>query len=343
MTRYLIPILLCLTTLGSARAEPIRVMTDIAPVHSLVSMVMKGIGTPDALLPPGASPHDFALRPSDARKLSRADAVFWMGTDFTPWLGRALEALAPDAPSLQFIDVPGTLTLPYRENAIFGAKEEHSGEEDHLAHDEGGHGGHDKDGSHASGSSAKAEKVGIAVHNHHGHAHAGGLDLHAWQNPENAKTWLDAIADTLGQIDPENITTYRANALVAKQDIDTIATELEETVRPVRGRNFVVTHDAYHYFEHRFEIEALAAILPSDGSPASAKRVQAISRELSEAVGVCIFVEPQMSDSLARSLADQIDAKVATLDPIGDSLQRGPELYLGLMRGIGDSLADCLS
>ncbi len=55
------------------------VAASIAPVHSLVARVMQGAGTPHLLLPPGASPHDHALRPSDAAALERAALVFWVG------------------------------------------------------------------------------------------------------------------------------------------------------------------------------------------------------------------------------------------------------------------------
>ena len=370
MYRYLIPFCLALTTLGPAQAEPPRVITDIAPVHSLVSIVMQGVGEPDILLPPGASPHDFAMRPSDARKISRAGATIWIGEDFTPWLARSVEALAGDAPSLQLIKVPGTFTLPYREDAVFlegtggdaghddhddpAHKDDHHDDHKHDAHKHDAHKnddhadhkdehGHDKHGHDDHADHKSEAKVGVALHDHHGHDHGGGVDLHAWQYPENAKTWLDAIAEFLGEIDPDNLIAYRANALAAKQEIDSLTAELTEQLTPLRGRVFVVTHDAYHYFEHRFEIEATAAILPGDGGAASAARMQAISRKLAETSGACIFIEPQMSDSIARSLAREGNAGIATLDPIGDSLERGPGLYNGLLRSIGSSLVDCLS
>ena len=90
-----------------ALAEPPRVVADIAPVHALVARVMEGVGEPDLLLPPGASPHDFAFRPSDARRLSEADLVVWVGPELTPWLAEPLDRLAPDATRLTLIDTEG--------------------------------------------------------------------------------------------------------------------------------------------------------------------------------------------------------------------------------------------
>ena len=99
--------LFALTTAASAEAEVPKVMTDIAPVQSLVSMVMGDLGAPEVLLPKGASPHDYAMRPSDAGGLAQADLLIWIGADLTPWLERAWENLAPDARSLELVEDSG--------------------------------------------------------------------------------------------------------------------------------------------------------------------------------------------------------------------------------------------
>ncbi|PIP97144.1 MAG: zinc transporter, partial [Rhodobacterales bacterium CG18_big_fil_WC_8_21_14_2_50_71_9] len=81
---------------GTAMAAP-QVATDIAPVHALAARVMAGVGAPSLIVPPGASPHGYALRPSEAAALERADVVFWVGAALTPWLEGAIDALAGDA------------------------------------------------------------------------------------------------------------------------------------------------------------------------------------------------------------------------------------------------------
>lgn len=95
-----------------ASAAP-RVVTDIAPVHSLVAQVMEGVGEPELLLPPSASPHDYALRPSDARKLGSADAVIWIGHRLTPWLGKPIETLADGSTVVELLDSEGLVLLEY--------------------------------------------------------------------------------------------------------------------------------------------------------------------------------------------------------------------------------------
>lgn len=90
LTMRLIAFILALFLSLPARAEPLRVVTDLPPVHALVSLVMGDTGTPELLLTPGADPHHFQLRPSQARTVARADLVIWVGPDLTPWLARVL-------------------------------------------------------------------------------------------------------------------------------------------------------------------------------------------------------------------------------------------------------------
>jgi zinc transport system substrate-binding protein len=106
-----------------ARAEPPRVAVDIAPVHGLVAQVMGDLGAPDLVITPGASPHDYTLRPSQAAALEAADLVIWIGPELTPWLARSLQILAPDAAAIALLDAPQTLSLAAREVAVFAASE----------------------------------------------------------------------------------------------------------------------------------------------------------------------------------------------------------------------------
>ena len=80
-----------------AVADVPKVAVDIAPVHSLVSKVMDGLGKPNLIIPAEASPHEYQLRPSEAKALQEAKLVFWIGEDLTPWLEKGLSTLAKNA------------------------------------------------------------------------------------------------------------------------------------------------------------------------------------------------------------------------------------------------------
>lgn len=129
--------LVLLVPLLMAAAAPVRgdvpkVATDIAPVHSLVSMVMQGLGVPDLIVTSGASPHGVSLRPSQARALQGADLVIWVGPELAPWLARPLATLASDARVLGLLGVPGTHLLAYRPEPGT-QKDDHDHDHDHLS------------------------------------------------------------------------------------------------------------------------------------------------------------------------------------------------------------------
>lgn len=125
----LIAILLVLALAPAANAQAPRVAADILPVHSLAARVMDGVGEPDLILPPGASPHGYAMRPSEAVTLENAGIVFWVGADLTPWLADPIQVLADDARHVALLDHEGTI------------QREADGH-DHHGHDHGDHDPH---------------------------------------------------------------------------------------------------------------------------------------------------------------------------------------------------------
>ena len=95
--RFLATLIMILAIASAARAAPPEVVVSIMPIHSVVAAVMDGVGTPSLIIKGGASPHDYALRPSDAAMLSRADVIFWVGEDLELFLAKPLAALAEEA------------------------------------------------------------------------------------------------------------------------------------------------------------------------------------------------------------------------------------------------------
>ena len=325
---------------GIARADAPAVVADIPPVHSLVAIIMDGVGSPDLLVQPGASPHGYSLRPSEARALNRAQAVFWIGEGLEPWLGNSIKALASGAQVVELMEVAGTTELEFREGATFEAHEHDHEGDDHEAHDhdgqehdghEDGHaedGGHDHDHAEVDGHDHDVE--------HHGH------DPHAWLDPENARVWLDAIAAELSTLDPANAKVYQANAEKGKADLDSLIVEISGKLEPVRGSSFIVFHDAYQYFENRFDLPAAGSITLSDASAPSPARIAEIHEKVQELGVACVFSEPQFNPGLVQTVFQGTDAKAGVMDPLGIDLAPGAGLYPQLLRNLATSLSDCL-
>jgi zinc transport system substrate-binding protein len=299
-------------------AEPPQVITSVLPLGSIAAAVMEGIGEPGLLLEPGASPHAYSLKPSQAQALDQADVIFWVGPDLEAFLTRPLEALGGDARLVALAAASGIELLPYREGALFDADTE---DDDH-AHD------HDHDHDHA--------------HDHDDHGH-GAMDGHIWLSPANARVMAEAMATTLADIDPAHAEAYTANAKGFADRLDAVEAEIEAILAPVRGRPFVVFHDAYHYFERAFDIEAAGAIHLNPEVPPGAARVAEIQARIGELDAACVFAEPQFQPRVVQTVIEGSTAKSGVLDPLGGEIALGPDGYPALLLGLATSLADCLA
>ena len=341
MRRILAASLVCLAF--PAAAEVPQVVADIAPVQSLVAQVMGDLGTPGLLVAPGTSPHGYSLRPSEARRLSQAGVVIWIGPDQTPWLAESLPTLAPEATSLPLLGAGGSLVLPTRHETAFGEADGHDHDAAHDGHEDGhenghaghgdgdGHGDHDHDHDHDHGAAHGADD---------GHHH-GIHDPHAWLDPDNARRWLALIAESLANADPANAETYRANAAAADRRLVDLTATLEQELSGITG-NYITFHDAYQYFEHRFGLPSAGAISTSDAVSPGPARLADLRNDVAEHGITCVFAEPQFNPHRVETLANDLDLRTGTLDPLGARLEPGPEQYADLLTGIADSLLACL-
>lgn len=359
MSRKLIALSLTATLMGGAAfSETPKVAVDIAPVHSMVARVMEGVGTPDLIVQPGASPHEYSLRPSEAAALQNADLVFWIGADLTPWLSETIETLAPDAAVTTLLEVDGTIELEFRESALFEAHDH----DDHDDHDDEHHDDHDDDHgddhdeAHSDNEHEKHDEHAEEVHDDHnahdkeghddhddhaGHDH-GAHDPHAWLSPKNAMTWLNVIAGQLSAADPDNAGVYFANAAAGRAELETLIGEVTATLDPVRGGQFIVFHDAYQYFEADFDFPASGAISIGDASDPSPARIVEIQGRISEEGIDCVLAEPQFNPGLVKTVLDGTEAQTGILDPLGSDLEPGSALYPQLIRNLSTALAACM-
>ena len=274
----ILSILSLLTSFSSANAET-KVVASIKPIHSLASYLMDGIGKPDLIVDGYASPHGFALKPSHAKMLQEADIVFWVGEDLENFLEKPLGSIAKKAEKIELLEIKGLTKLKFRERNIFDGHDDHGHKEDdhddHAKkeddHDDHGHDdehkedghddhGHDdehkEDGHDDHGHDDEHKEDGHDEHGHEGHAH-GEYDPHIWLDPINAKIILTEMAEHLIENDQKNSSVYKSNLKKALKDID----KLLKNVKSDLNKNFksIVFHDAYQYFEKRFNVNVLGA------------------------------------------------------------------------------------
>ena len=358
--RYFKSILFASTLLSasafSAQAD-INVVASVKPIHSLVAAVMEGVAEPQLIIEGAGSPHTYALKPSQARDLENADVVFWFGHELEAFLEKPLEAIAGDAKSVELLDAHDLIKLEFREGGAFDAH-------DHDDHDEHGHDehGHDEHGHDEHAGEKKHDEHAHDEHKHDEHAHDehkhdehketagdhdghdhGEFDAHVWLDPVNAKALVHEIEETLVEADPDNAAKYEANAEALMVKLDGLVADVSAQLEPVKEKGYVVFHDAYQYFETRFGLTAVGSVTVSPEVLPGAERISELQAKIKELNAVCVFSEPQFESKLVTTLTDGTSAKSGVIDPLGATIDDGPELYFTLIKNMATSFSTCLS
>ena len=364
--RFLKPFLIASTLLSTsalaAHAE-IKVVASIKPVHSLVAGVMQGVATPSLIVEGAGSPHTYALKPSQAENLEKADVVFWIGDELEAFLEKPIEAIAGKAKTVELIDAHDLVKLEFREGGAFDDHDhgEHEGHAEGEAHDHGKKAKKDHDHDHEHEKTAEKdhdhdhdhghEKAAEKDHDHehghkeaahHGHDH-GEFDPHVWLDPVNAKALVHEIEEALVEADPENAETYKANAKSMTAKLDNLVAEVSADLAPLKGKGFVVFHDAYQSFEKRFGLTAVGSITVSPEVMPGAERISELRAKVKKLSANCVFSEPQFQPKLVATVTEGTSARTGVLDPLGAGIEDGPDLYFTLIRDMASSFKTCLS
>ena len=295
---------------SSAKAE-IKVVTSIKPIHSLVSYIMDGVGSPDLIVDGYNSPHGFSLKPSHAKMLQEADIVIYVGEGVEEFLEKPLESIANNAVKFELLSQSGIKKLKFRERNIF------EGHDDHDDH------GHDK----------KAKKDD---HDDHGH---GEFDPHIWLDPMNAKIIVKKVTNQLSKLDKENSSVYKSNSKKALKEIDQLIKEVKSDIN--KDAKVVVFHDAYQYFEKRFKVNIIGALTVNTDVLPGAEQLAEIREVIEHEKVTCVLSEPQFNPDIVETIAKDTNINMGVLDPLGATLDKGKTLYFDLISNISSSLKNC--
>ncbi|MBF0436469.1 MAG: zinc ABC transporter substrate-binding protein [Magnetococcales bacterium] len=283
-----------------------RVLVSIKPIHALVAAVMKGVGDPKVMLQGSASPHTYALRPSEASSLRHADVVFWVGEDLESFLVKPMLQLAGKASLIALSQAPGVQLLPNRQLGSVTEPSEHH------------------------------EDAAADAHHH------GTQDMHVWLSPANAVAMVEEIRRVLSELDPKHMDKYLENAQKITKKIQSFDDSAKKRLATVGNRPFVVFHDAYHYFEKHFSLNNAGSISFSPERPVSVKRLHEIQETIKTTHAVCLFAEPQFQSALVETIVRDTGIKKGVLDPLGVDTPKGEEGWFVLMNRLVDALVGCL-
>lgn len=295
------------------------VLTSTKPLGFIAAAITDGVTDTDVLLPDGASPHDYALRPSDVQKIRSASLVVWIGPDMEAFLTKPLSQV--DA-SKQIV-----LTELASVKPLLSAGSE---DDEHHGHDH--EHGHDHD----------SQSVDNKEHDdEHGHHH-GGMDMHVWMSPEIAKRSAIAIHDKLLELMPQNKDKLDANLVRFEKELEKTKENIANIMQPLRGKGYFVFHDAYGYFEKAFGLTQSGHFTINPEIQPGAQRLHSIRTQLVEHKAQCVFAEPQFQPAVVNAVAKGTDVRIGVLDPLGSNITLGKDSYLQFLTQLSQQFASCL-
>lgn len=289
--------------IGPVQAE-VKVLTSIKPLQLIAAAVQDGVAIPEVLLPPGASPHHYALRPSDVRKVQSVDLLYWIGPDMEGFLPRVLNGRT--LPSVALQDLPGLKLRRFAQDSQSHAEDEHDGDE-------------------------------------HDHDHRPGtIDAHLWLSPTNARVIAAKMAADLSAADPANAARYQSNLKGFNQRLDALDTRLKARLAGVAGKPYFVFHEAFDYFEDNYGLKHAGVFAVAAEVQPGAQHVAAMRARLQTVGKTCVFSEPPLRPRLAETLVAGLPVKLAELDALGGYTPATAQGYEQLLEKLGNDLAGCL-
>jgi len=291
-------------TSGAVFSAQADVVASVRPLGFIASAIADGVMPTEVLLPEGASPHDFALRPSDIARLRSADLVVWVGPEMEAFMTKSAAQLPPNR-QVEIATLPAVKPLLMK-----GGEDEH--DHDHA---------HENDGDE----------------HHHGE-----YNMHVWLSPEIAREAAIVIHDKLVELVPQKKQQLDANLARFEDGLTKTDKNIGTMLQPVQGKGYFVFHDAYGYFEKHFGLSPLGHFTINPEIQPGAQRLHLIRTQLVEQKATCIFAEPQFRPAVITAVAQGTKVRMGTLDPLGSGIELDADSYVNFLSQLANQYLSCL-
>lgn len=149
----------------------------------------------------------------------------------------------------------------------------------------------------------------------HNHDHAAS-DPHIWLDPSLVKTIIITIRDQLIRLDGVNRTVYELNTERFQRELELLDYEIRHLMASINNPKFLVFHPAWGYFARAYGLEQIP--VEYEGKEPGPSTLAALIDTVKQLNIGTVFVQRQFSEQMMATLAAEIDAKVAILDPLAE-------------------------
>ncbi|MBO6811154.1 MULTISPECIES: zinc ABC transporter substrate-binding protein [Marinobacter] len=309
---------------GALQAET-RIVTSIKPVELIVSAIATDDMQTTTLVPPGSSPHNYTMKPSQRRALENADVIFWVGPDMETFLNRLLAGQEFSGRTVALMDAedePAEVT---------------HGEHAHDAHDDHADDHH----GHAHKEEAKEEERHNEGHGH-GHDHGDGEDPHIWLDPELAIEMAGTVRDALSRLEGVDAGALNENFELFKASVRETDANIRDRLAPAHDISLFAYHDAFTRFAEHYELKLEGVLTLNPELSPGARHIAEVQEKLRNANHPCLLTEPQFNRQWWRSITENLNVTFSTWDPLATDIEATAQGYNNFQHSIVDAVLNCL-
>jgi len=278
--------------------EKLQVIASIFPIADMARQVGGNDVEVTTVVPAGASPHTFEMKPSLVKTFASAKVFLMIGAGLEFWADQLVQS---SGRKLKPVVLSDGITLirsadPHHDESV-------------------------EETPHASNKSA---------HTEHAHSHDGG-NPHVWLDPHLAKTMVTRIQEALSITDPAHASDYEDRAKAYLGKLDALDRDIADTVNQFRTRQVISFHASWDYFAARYGLTLAGVIEKTPGRNPTPREIAGIVSSIRKFDIRAVFTEPQFSPKVADVIAREAGVKVLILDPLGGETLPGRNTYIGLM------------
>ncbi len=285
-------------TTGSSSTGKLHIITSFYPMEEFTSKVAGDLADVEVLIPPGTEPHDWEPTPQDIAKMTEASMIVYNGAGMEGWIDQVKDSLGSNGPVL--VEASKGVQI------LQGTEEED----------------HEHEGEEEAGHSEEA-------HDH------GGFDPHVWLSPKQAQNEVKNIEAALVQLDPTHANQYKQNADAYIKELTQLDSDYTKGLSNTKRKDFITQHAAFAYMARDYGLTQVPISgLSPEQEPTAAQMAKVVDFAKQHSVKT-IFFETLVSPKIAETIANEVGAKTAVLNPLEgltDDQVKAGENYITVMK-----------
>lgn len=294
-------------------AAATNVVASIKPVELLVKAVAGDSVQVSTLVPPGSSPHNYSMKPSQRRALEQADAIFWVGRDMETFLNRLLGGKEFAGRAVAFLESEGGES----------EHEEHHDEHNHEREEHDDHGHHDEPDVHH-------------------HDHGDGEDPHIWVDPMLALDMAKDIRNALAELEGMDANVLDANLERFQTELRNKEQSIRASFAGVNTISLFAYHDAFNRYAAHYGLTLEGVLTLNPELSPGARHIAEVQAKLEAANQPCLLTEPQFNRQWWRSITEGLNVTFSTWDPLATDIESTPSGYIEFQQSVADAVLKCL-